>query len=332
MSTPSATIQAQLLDRRERLAALVEQGHGAPRLEALLREVDQAVARVTAGTYGLCETCHDPIESDRLQADPLVRLCLDHLTPTEARALEQDLVLAAQVQQKLLPPTALTTLGWEIAYGYEPLGAVSGDYCDVVESRRPDEGPLLLLGDISGKGVAASMLMAHLHASMRTLVGFDLPLTQLIERANRLFCESTMANHYATLVGVRLGARGTVEICNAGHCPPLALHDGVATPIPATGVPIGLFCVRDYSIETLTLEPGDALVLYTDGVTEARNDSDQEYGEKRLVRLLGGMAGDSPQAIVGACVAGLAAFRGSARRHDDATVMAVRRTGQARPF
>ena len=332
MNTPSATIQARLLDRRERLAVLVDQGHGGSRLEALLRDVDQAVERITAGTYGLCDDCHDPIEPDRLEADPLVRLCLDHLTPSEARALEQDLILAAKVQQKLLPPSPMVALGWEIAYSYEPLGAVSGDYCDLVKPERLDAGLLLMLGDISGKGVAASMLMAHLHASMRTLVGFDLSLVQLIERANRIFCDSTMASHYATLVGVRLGARGNVEICNAGHCPPLALQDRDVTPIPATGVPIGLFCVKDYAVETLTLGAGDTLLLYTDGVTEALNEADQPFGEERLIKLARRMAGEPPQAIVRASVTAVAAFRGRARRLDDVTVVAVRRTGQAQPF
>ena len=332
MNPPSGTIRAQLLDRREQLAALVAQGHGGPKLEALLQDVDQAVARVTNGTYGICEACGEAIEPDRLQADPLLRLCLDHLTPAEARALEQDLILAAKVQQKLLPPSPMVALGWEIAYSYEPLGAVSGDYCDVVKPEGVDAGLLLLLGDISGKGVAASMLMAHLHASMRTLVGFDLSLTQLIERANRLFCDSTVASQYATLVGVRLGAAGTVEICNAGHCPPLVLQDHGVRSVPATGVPIGLFCVKDYAVETLTLEAGDTLVFYTDGVTEALNVADQEYGEDRLVRLARGMAHEPPHAIVRACVADVAAFRGGVRRLDDVTVVAVRRTGQARPF
>jgi phosphoserine phosphatase RsbU/P len=332
MAAPSANIQAQLLDRREQLATLVHEGHGGPKLEALLRDVDEAVARVTNGTYGTCEACGEAIEPDRLQADPLLRLCLDHLTPTEARALEQDLILAAKVQQKLLPPSPMVALGWEIAYSYEPLGAVSGDYCDVVRPEGVDAGLLLLLGDISGKGVAASMLMAHLHASLRTLVGFDLSLTQLVERANRVFCESSMASHYATLVGVRLGVAGTAEVCNAGHCPPLVVRNRTVTPIPATGVPIGLFCVKDYTMETLALEAGDTLLLYTDGVTEALNAADRPYGEHRLIRLARAMAGEPPHAIVRACIADVASFRGNVRRLDDVTVVAVRRTGQLRPF
>jgi sigma-B regulation protein RsbU (phosphoserine phosphatase) len=326
MATPVTDMRAQLLDRRQRLAAIVETGTITPQLEGLLRDVDDALERVAAGRYGLCDTCGDPIEEDRLEADPLIRLCLDHLTLTEARALEEDLDLAGRVQRTLLPPSPLVDQGWEMAYHYQPLGAVSGDYCDAVRATGSDEGLVLLLGDISGKGVAASILMAHLHASMRTLVGFNLPLTQLIQRANRLFCDSTMANHYATLVCARFGASGQVEICNAGHCPPLFLHKGNIVPVEATGVPIGMFCVKDYAVKVHTLEPGDALVLYTDGITEARNPADEEYGEQRLALLVARLGGETPQAIVNACVADVAGFRDRARQFDDLTVMVVRRS------
>jgi phosphoserine phosphatase RsbU/P len=331
MVTSAANLRDHLLNRRERLAALAGRGNAGPQLEALLRDIDLAIDKTATPAYGRCETCGEAIEAERLEADPLVRFCLDHLTGPEARALEQDLALAGMVQRRLLPPSPLVALGWEMACRYEPLGAVSGDYYDVVAPDGQPDRLLLLLGDISGKGVAASMLMAHLHASMRTLVGFDLSLTQLVERANRLFCDSTMANHYATLVGPRLGASGTVEVCNAGHTPPLVLRGGEVLPIRATGVPIGLFCVRDYAVEALTLDAGDSLLLCTDGINEARTPADEEYGDERLASLVSAMAGESPQAIVDACAREIAAFRGPARRLDDATVVVVRRTGHARP-
>jgi sigma-B regulation protein RsbU (phosphoserine phosphatase) len=324
MATPFSDVHAQLLLRRDRLENVVRQGGAGLQLDGLLREVDQALERVANGSYGRCETCGDAIEADRLEADPLVRFCLDHLTPVEARALEQDLDLAGRVQRTLLPPSLLVDHGWELAYQYQPFGPVSGDYCDALHA--PDsEGLIVLLGDISGKGVAASMLMAHLHASMRTLMGFGLPLHQLIQRANRVFCESTMSNHYATLVAARFTPSGALEVCNAGHCPPLHVRDGRAEAIPATGVPVGLFCVRDYGVRTLSMEPGDVLVLYTDGVTEARNASGEEYGEARLERLVARVSCETPQAIVDACAADVAAFRGAAPRTDDVTVMAIRR-------
>jgi sigma-B regulation protein RsbU (phosphoserine phosphatase) len=325
MATPATDMRAQLLDRRQRLVGVVETGMAAAGIEGLLSEVDDALERLANGTYGLCETCHESIESDRLQADPLLRFCIDHLTPNEARALEDDLDLAARVQQTLLPSSSLVDRGWEMAYQYHPLGAVSGDYCDAVTSNESDEGLVLLLGDISGKGVAASMLMAHLHASMRTLVGFNLPLPQLVQRANRVFCDSTMSNHYATLVCARLSASGAVEICNAGHCPPLLLHRGAIVPIEATGVPIGMFCTKEYGLKVHALDPGDTLLLYTDGVTDTRNATDEEYGEERVASLVASLATETPQAMVSACVADVARFRGRAKRLDDLTVMAVRR-------
>jgi len=326
MATPAVNMQAQLLDRRERLAGIIERGSAGPQFEGLLRDVDDALERFSAGTYGRCETCGDPIEADRLGADPLLRFCLDHLTPNEARALEQDLDLAGRVQKTLLPPSPMVDQGWEMAYHYQPLGTVSGDYCDAVKTTGPDEGIVLLLGDISGKGVAASMLMAHIHASMRTLVGFNLPSTELVRRANRVFCDSTMASHYATLVCARFASTGRLEICNAGHCPPLLLQGGEVVPIEATGVPIGMFCVEDYGVKALTLEPGDTLVLYTDGITETRNTADEEYGEQRIAALAGRLAGETPTAIVNACVRDVTAFRGRARLLDDLTVMVVRRS------
>lgn len=325
MPGPAAEVREQLLLRRDRLESVIRQGAAGLHFEGLLREVDSALERVSNGTYGLCDACGDPIEADRLEADPLIRLCIDHLTPREARALEQDLDLAARVQKTLLPPALMAEFGWEIAYHYQPLGAVSGDYCDVLHAPGAD-GLTILLGDISGKGVAASMLMAHLHASMRTLMEFGLPLPQLVERANRVFCESTMASHFATLVAARFLASGAVDVCNAGHCPPLHVHAGAVRSIVATGVPVGLFCSGDYGVQTLALAPGDVLVLYTDGVTEAQDDSGEPYGEERLTRLVASVSGRKPQGIVEACVADVTAFLGGARPTDDLTVMAIRRS------
>ena len=317
----------ELLHRRRRLEGVLEAGMAVPQVEDLLREVDNALQRVEAGTYGRCEVCHDPIEPERLAADPLTRFCLDHLSRSEARALEQDLELAGRVQQGLLPPRLLVHQGWEIAHVYRPLGPVSGDYCDIVRPPAADGGLLVLFGDISGKGIAASMLMAHLHATARTLVGLDLPLPQVLDRANRVFCESTMENHYATLVCARLSASGRIELSNAGHCPPLLLRDGVATPLEANAVPIGLFCVEEFRVETIDMTPGDALVLYTDGITESTNVDGESYGEERLAQLVAGWLDHSSTGLAAGCIEHARAFRDRAQRADDETVMVIRRVG-----
>jgi len=321
----SQDAQAALSDRRHKLVAVLDAGMSTPQIRQLLNEVDRALDRVGAGTYGLCEVCHDAIEPERLAADPLTGFCLDHLTRSEARALEQDLELAARVQQGLLPPRLLVDQGWEIAHVYRPLGAVSGDYCDIVRPPSSDGGVLFLFGDISGKGVAASMLMAHLHATARTLAGLDLPLPQILERANRVFCDSTMTNHYATLVCGRLSAGGRAEICNAGHCPPILVNGGLLSQIDATGVPIGLFCMREYGVRTFDLCPGDRLVLYTDGLSEAKNLADEDFGPARLAEIVHGWRGDASSALASTLVEQVSAFRGRNPRADDESVMVIRR-------
>jgi sigma-B regulation protein RsbU (phosphoserine phosphatase) len=103
-----------------------------------------------------------------------------------------------------------------------------------------DQSLHFALGDVSGKGVAASMLMAHLNAMFRTLISINLPLEQMMERASRVFCESTLPTQYATLVCGRATNDGDVEVCNAGHLPPLVIQRGEVTSIAATGLPVGV--------------------------------------------------------------------------------------------
>jgi sigma-B regulation protein RsbU (phosphoserine phosphatase) len=199
-------LRDQLHDRRRKLEAAVQSPYGAGEAARLLREVDTALQRMAAGTFGLCDVCGEPVEADRLDVDPLTQFCLDHLTPPEQRALERDLELAARIQRDLLPATDLQLDGWQVAYRYEPLGPVSGDYCDLITT---DGIVHFLLGDVAGKGIAAALLMSHLSALLRTLVALGLPMTDLVQRANRMFCESTQPAHYATLVCARAWSSGS---------------------------------------------------------------------------------------------------------------------------
>src|SRR5882672_3366102 len=247
-------LREQLIDRRQKLTTAASAFHRPAELTRLLEEVDAALHRMDIGVYGLCEVCHDPVETERLLADPLTRFCLGDLTPHEQRALEEDLELASQIQTKLLPPLTQKIDGWEVSYHYQPAGAVSGDYCDLIKGE--DQSLHFALGDVSGKGVAASMLMAHLNAMFRTLISINLPLEQMVERASRVFCESTLPTQYATLVCGRVGSNGEVEVCNAGHLPPLLVQDGTVTRITATGLPIGVFCSESFSVNRIHMNKG----------------------------------------------------------------------------
>lgn len=318
-------LREQLLERRQRLeAAAIASGQSAG-LQTLVEEVDGALGRMESGTYGLCDVCHEDIEKPRLIADPLVRVCLDHLNPQQRRALEEDLHLAARIQQALLPAQNLDVNGWQIHYQYQPAGPVSGDYCDVIVGNG-DSGELsFLLGDVSGKGVAASMLMTQLHAMFRSLVTVGLPLDRLVGIANGVFCESNISGHYATLVCGRATRSGAVELSSAGHVPALVVGDTGISRIESTGLPLGMFCEAQFEVRSLQLAPGETLLLYTDGVTETRSAVQAEYGVDRLTRLARDRRGLSAQALAAACLSDVAAFRGKAPLTDDVTLMVLRR-------
>jgi sigma-B regulation protein RsbU (phosphoserine phosphatase) len=315
-------LQGQLEERKRRLEmAVAAAPHNAELVMNLLSEVDSALDRMADGTYGLCLECHESVERDRLLADPLVRYCLDHLTQHERAALQRDLDLASRVQRNLLPQNGLRVGGWETSYHFAPVGAVSGDYCDLIAS---DGQLLFLLGDVSGKGVAASMMMAQLHAMFRSMTGMQLPLGQIVAHVNRVLCESALAGQFATLVCGLAKPNGEVEIHNAGHCPAIVVgRDGVSC-IESTGLPLGMFHETKSSATCVQLESGDTLFLYTDGLSEARNESD-EYGVDRVMTLVRQQAARQPAELVAACVEDLRVFVNGGQSFDDMTVLAVRR-------
>jgi len=317
-----AYLRSELEQRRQRLHAALHSPAADASLSQLLTAVDTALSRIDQGTFGLCEECHDSIEAERLLADPLVRFCLDHLTSAEQRALESDLSLAARIQRALLPKLGLAPPGWGVRYHYQPAGMVSGDYCDLLET---EGGLLFMLGDVSGKGVAASMLMSHLHATFRSLAEAGLPLDQMVADANRIFCESTLAGQFATLVVGRAGHDGSVEFVSAGHLPLLHIHGDGATPKDSTGVPLGMFCNTRFPVHRFTLSQGDALFLYTDGLTEARNPAGQEYGLHRIRTLAARHTGMEPDGLISKCLEDLLSFGEGLKQTDDLTLLVVRR-------
>lgn len=317
----TSLVRNQLLERRDKLEAALAGGDSSDYLKGLMQEVDAALGRLADGSFGLCEACHDSIEADRLVSDPLTRFCLDHLTTPERRALEHDLMLSGRIQSALLPPRRARFNGWEIAYEYHPAGVVSGDYCDTI----PADGELFcIVGDVSGKGVPASILTAHLHATFRSLITMGMPLERMMAQANRLFCDSTMPNSFATLVCARASRAGGVAIANAGHCRPLVKSGTSVRTIEAGGLPLGLFCESQYGSETVQLAPGDELILYTDGLSEARNAAGAEYESARIAGVLENR--QTVQECAEALVRDVAEFRGGAPQHDDLTVMVMRRT------
>jgi sigma-B regulation protein RsbU (phosphoserine phosphatase) len=324
MNTAGASLihelRPKIVEKRARLQAAAE-SVSAEYFRELLAEIDTALRRIDDGSYGLCDVCHDTIEADRLTQNPLVRFCLDHLNEEQRRAHEQDLELATQIQSKLLPATGIAAGKWGTLYRYQPAGAVGGDYCEIVPS--PDGGSLFFaVGDISGKGVAASLLMSHLSAIFRSLLSLDLPLDDLMTRANRLFCESTPATHYATLVAGRTTEKG-IDLCNAGHCRPLVLRRGGTDRVDSTGLPLGLFCGGRYAIQQIELYRGDTLVLYSDGITEAEDLQGDAYDEDRLIDSLRGSGERDASEMADGVLRDVVRFRNGGPQHDDMTLLLV---------
>ena len=238
-----------------------------------------------------------------------------------ASAAERDLQTAGQLQRMLLPPATFAANRWSAVHVYEPAGIVSGDYLDLMPF---GDRLYFMVGDVSGKGVSAALLMAQLHAMFRTLIPFQLPLDALLARASSLLCASSLPAQYATLVTGYLTTNGEVALGNAGHPPPLIVGDSGHREVRATGVPIGMFCQSEFSATHLSLGHDDTLLIYTDGLTEARNASGEEYAGRVADiarRTMGSTLGD----LLNAVVADQAAFRDGNRNADDMTVLAIRR-------
>jgi sigma-B regulation protein RsbU (phosphoserine phosphatase) len=324
-------LRSQLIDRRQRLETTIATLNQPRDLVRLLAEVDSALSRLEGGDFGVCQVCLEQVEEDDLLANPMASYCLCKLTPERQRALERDLDLAWQVQAALLPPLGLDAGGWRTHYRYVPHGPVSGDYCDLVVPHGGAAGMYFMLGDVSGKGVAASLLMAHLNALLRSLAQEALSPSEVMNRANRMLAESTLASHYATLVCGRANASGEVEIVNAGHCSPVVVRaHGSVEVLHAGGLPLGLSIPAEsaprYAAERVALRDGDVLVLYTDGLTEAAASHGEDYGMGRLVAILKRSAGDAPRELIAKCLNDLAAFLGPEGRNDDLTILALGRS------
>lgn len=329
----SAVIQAaptdlrnELISWRERLEATAQASSDSLELGDLLREVNATIERLSQdNSYGVCQVCHELIGQAAMNADPLARTCLSCLTPDQLEELQQDLDRAWLIQGDLLPKQNLRFNGWEVSYHYEPAGQVSGDYCDLVST---DSGDLyFMIGDVSGKGVAASLLMSRLHAIFRSFIGAGLTVGELVERANQVFAESTMRPYYATLVCGKAAASGEVEICNAGHCAPLLLQDKAVRPIAATGLPVGMFCQERYAVKDFKMNQGDRLFLYTDGLSEARNRANTEYGADRLQSFLGDSSRSPAATLVSRVLDDVRGFASGVPMSDDLTVMAIEMVG-----
>lgn len=256
------------------------------------------------------------------------RLLALHQAAELARArLENELELAARIQSQLFPAELPAVPGYELAARNRPARQCGGDYYDVLASA--DDGSVLLcVADVAGKGLPAALVMSSMQATLRALLGHVPSLAGLAGRASELLYNSTSPEKYVTAALVELApASGALTFVGAGHLDNLIVRpDGEIVRLASTGLPLGLLPLSaPYDAATVQLSPGDVLLLYSDGATEAQDESGEEFGEARLVEVVRGALNLPAGGIVDAVFDALDAFAGGAPQFDDVTMMAVRR-------
>ena len=240
----------------------------------------------------------------------------------DKRRLEQELRMARGIQQALLPP-ALPTDGWLQAKGHcEPSAQLGGDYYDLMQVS-PGKWAAIV-ADVSGKGVAASILASVLQGAFFLGSGPDVSLAGTLGRINRYLCERSVESRFVTVFGLLIAEDGSVRWSSAGHCPAILVRSsGETESLAPNSRPVGLFHDAEFAEDTCTLLPGDKLVIYSDGVSELRNAAGEAFGEGRLRAAAAAAAGLRATELCDALLERARDHAGSARRRDDLTLLVL---------
>jgi sigma-B regulation protein RsbU (phosphoserine phosphatase) len=249
-----------------------------------------------------------------------------HQDIVEKEKIEKELEIAGTIQRRLLPKELPKIPGYEVDAVARPTRLVGGDYYDFFPLNSGQM--VLVIADVSGKGVPAALLVSTLHASLHAYVEGVNDLSRLVGRLNKVVHENTEAERYITLfIGILDSQTGNLTYVNAGHCFPYLFRpaNSSVSLLASTGLPLGMFEAADFQKESVTLAPSDFLVLYTDGVTEAMNHSFEEYGETRFKQALSGFKDMTASGFVGGIVAEVERFVSGEPQSDDLTLLVLKR-------
>lgn len=240
--------------------------------------------------------------------------------------IEKELALAASIQQKIIPIELPIIPGYELAGINIPSREVGGDYYDCFDL---GEGKYaLIIADVAGKGISAALLVNTLNAALYSYLEFNLPLTDLADKLNKLIYKSSPPDKYITFfIAVLESKTGKLDILNAGHNPALLLRkDGTLEQIEAGGIGLGMLDLGiPYSGQNLTINSGDKLFLYTDGIPEAMNNKEEEYSDERMIDFFKQNSGLLTDEFIRSIVEDVKSHVGEAEQSDDITSMILKR-------
>ena len=244
--------------------------------------------------------------------------------------MKRDLEIAREIQMWLLPVHPPPVPGVDIAFSTRPANTVAGDYYDVFPRPAPasaDPTYLVAVADVAGKSIPAALLMATFQASLKTLSNTPSSLVELVGGMNHYACSNSQSGlrFITAFLAEYEPATRTVTYINAGHNQPLLRRtSGLIERLDVGGLPFGIKTDAIYQVGAVTLEAGDWLVIITDGVVEAVNEADTEYGEERLISIVNAGADTSPANMLSRAMADLDRFVGNTPQHDDITCLLIK--------
>lgn len=276
---------------------------------AAFTDIDREVVRT------LAREAANVIENARLFSAARAKARLDH-----------EIEIASQIQRELLPKAFPQMAHIAVTASTLACHSVGGDCFDVVALNGGRFG--FFVGDVAGKGIAASLLATLLQGVFYTTAALDIPLIEVTKRVNQFLCERSSDDRYATLFYGVLDPRGALEYINAGHVPPLIRRaSGEVVELSSSNFPVGMFREAEFASERVSLTAGDYLVIYSDGVSEARNLRDEMFEQERLASLMRDFAGTGAEELAEAIGSGVRNFTGGAPQADDITMVVIQFKG-----
>ena len=283
---------------------------------------------VTGFEIGAVDYVGKPFNAHELLARINTHLTIDQLRRSLAEKNEQlalahkrELEMAVRVQSQLIPTRTPVVAGWQFAASWKPARQVSGDYYDFIQNK---DRVGIVIADVSGKGMHAALFMASTRSIVRAKATAALTPAESLTQANTLICADAARGMFVTAFYADIDpVTRTMTYVNCGHNPPYWYRAGRGeiSELKPTGSVLGIHESMQYKQQQIEIDHGDLVLFYTDGITEAFNEEDQEFGEERVKKILTDLARESPEQILAEIQNSLEAFAGEAPQSDDRTIV-----------